>query len=490
MPAGAAQRGAWGAFIMKRYEQLADLLAGDIRNGRLPPGTRLPSIRKLTAQHGVSPSTAFQAYYRLEEKGLVRARERSGYYVSGAGVQALRAVPARGGRPKAPARVDINELVFSVLGAVQDRGVVPLGSAFASPELFPMQRLARSLAAAARHMEPWDALNGLPQGHPALRQQIAQRYLGNGLPQSPQELIVTHGALEALNLSLSAVAEPGDLIAIESPGFYASLQALERLKMRALEIPVDPKGGIDLAALAAALKRHPVKACWFMTSFQNPMGASMDEDRKQALVALLAAHGVPLIEDDVYGELYFGERCPLPAKAFDRQGLVLHCSSFSKTLAPGFRIGWVSPGRFGERIERLKLMTTLSASLPAQLALADYLQHGGYDRHLRRLRHALESQQSSMLQAIARHLPASVRVSRPAGGYFLWVEFPEGFDTLLLHQRAAEQGISIAPGPVFSARRGWRHCIRLNYGHPWSPVLEDAMARLGALCGALLPGAR
>lgn len=472
---------------MKRYEQLAELLGADIRNGRLVPGTRLPSIRTIQAQHGISASTVFQAYYRLEEKGLVRARERSGYFVAGAGLRAsAEPAPATLARSAArlAARVDISELVFSVLGAAQLPQIVPLGSAFPAPELFPLQRLAKSLATTARHMHPRDTVIDLPQGNAALRQQIAQRYLGLGLSQAPQELIITSGALEALNLCLAAVAGPGDLIAIESPGFYASLQALERLKMKALEIPVHPRDGLDLAALATALKRHPVKACWFMTSFQNPTGASMPEEKKRELVALLARHGIPLIEDDVYGELYFGHRAPVPAKAFDAKGLVMHCSSFSKTLAPGYRVGWVAPGRFGERIERLKLMTTLGASLPAQVAIADYLQRGGYDKHLRRLRHALEGQQAHLFAALARQLPEGVRVSRPSGGYFAWLEFDTAFDTLALHQSALAHGIGIAPGPIFSARRHHRHCIRLNYGHPWHAGLETAIRTLCQLAAA------
>lgn len=480
---------------MKRYEQLVELLATDIRNGRLSPGTRLPSIRTITAQHGLSASTAFKAYYRLEEKGLVRARPRSGYYVTAAAIQQLAAPAqgeARGGRTgsahaRVAPRLDVSELVFSVLGAVQDPDIVPLGSAFPASHLFPLQRLGKSLARVARQLHGQDAVASLPQGHPLLRQQIALRYLGMGMAQPAQELIVTDGALEALNLCLAAVAQPGDLIAIESPGFYAGLQALERLKMKALEIPVHPQDGLDLAALDYALKRHPVKACWFMTSFQNPMGASMPQEKKKALVALLASHDIPLIEDDVYGELFFGSRSVLPAKAFDRKGLVMHCSSFSKTLSPGYRIGWVSPGRFGQQIERLKLMTTLSASLPAQMALADYLQHGGYDKHLRRLRHAMESQLSSLLGAIAMHFPQGVRVSRPAGGYFVWVEFAEGFDALALHQAALARGISVAPGPMFSARRHFRHCLRLNYGHPWDARFEAAMQTLGALAAQQSP---
>ncbi|MEO6016224.1 MAG: PLP-dependent aminotransferase family protein, partial [Polaromonas sp.] len=425
-------------------------------------------------------------YYRLEEKGLVRARPRSGYYVTAAASPLTAAGIPKTARPSRSAariatRLDVSGLVFEVLAAVQDPSIVPLGSAFAAPGLFPLQSLGRSLARAARNIHLRGSTAHLSQGDPALRQQIALRYLGMGMPQAADELIVTSGALEALNLCLAAVAQPGDLIAVESPGFYAGLQALERLGMKALEIPVHPQHGLDLAALGEALRRHPVKACWFMTSFQNPTGASLDEAGRKALVALLATHEVPLIEDDVYGELYFGHRAPLPAKAFDHKGLVMHCSSFSKTLAPGYRVGWVSPGRFGGAIERLKLMTTLSASLPAQLAVADYLQHGAYDKHLRRLRHALEAQLACLLDAITRHFPVGVRVSHPAGGYFVWVEFDTGFDALALHRAALAQGISVAPGPMFSARRNFTHCLRLNYGHPWDGRFEGAMQTLGGL---------
>ncbi len=296
-----------------------------------------------------------------------------------------------------------------------------------------------------------------------------------------EELLVTNGALEALNLCLQAVTEPGDLVAIEAPAFYASLQVLERLKLKAVEIPVHPRDGIDLDVLEQTLARHPIKACWCMTSFQNPMGATMPEARKQALVELLRRHQVPLIEDDVYAELYYGQQAPKPAKAFDTEGLVMHCGSFAKSLAPGYRIGWVAAGRYAQKIERLKLMTSLCASMPAQAAIADYLQHGGYDRHLRKLRYALEEQQSAMLAAIGRYFPAQTRVSQPAGGYFLWLELPEQIDSLKLFQMALAQGISIAPGPIFSPTRRFRNCIRLNYGGPWTEVSEKAMETLGRI---------
>ena len=242
-----------------------------------------------------------------------------------------------------------------------------------------------------------------------------------------------------------------------------------------------PREGMDLGVLAQTLEKHPVKAVWCMTNFQNPVGASMPEAKKQALVELLARHQVPLIEDDVYAELYYSQQAPKPAKAFDTQGLVMHCGSFAKSLAPGYRIGWVAAGRFAQKIERLKLMTSLCASMPAQAAIADYLQHGGYDRHLRKLRYALEGQQANMLAAIARHFPAQTRVSQPSGGYFLWLELPEQMDALKLFHMALAQGISIAPGPIFSPTRRFGNCIRLNYGSPWHDGAEQAMETLGRI---------
>jgi DNA-binding transcriptional MocR family regulator len=302
-----------------------------------------------------------------------------------------------------------------------------------------------------------------------------------GVSIPPDEIVVTSGALEALNLSLMAVTRPGDVVAVESPGFYAALQAIERLDLRAVEIPVDPVTGLDLAALAAALEKHPVRACWFMTNFQNPTGAILSTEKKRELVAMLAARDIPLIEDDVYQELHAGPERPLPAKAFDARGLVMHCSSFSKTLAPGYRIGWVSAGRFAGEVQRLKLMTTLSASIPAQAGIADYLQFGGYDKHLRKLRTTLRSQLTQLETALTRWLPSEVRWVTPSGGYFLWLQLPDAVNAMALHGLAIEHGISIAPGPIFSATHSFENCVRLNFGHPWDKKMEDAIRILSEI---------
>jgi DNA-binding transcriptional MocR family regulator len=363
------------------------------------------------------------------------------------------------------------------------RDVVPLGSAFMSPTLFPLDRIGRAMATAALHLDPWSTVDDLTPGNAALRRQIALRYLIDGMDVSADEIVITNGALEALNLCIAAVTKPGDAVVVESPCFYACLQSLERYGLRAIEVPTHPRDGIDLDALQAAIQRHSPRACWLMPTFHNPLGSTMPEERKRALVELLARHDIPLVEDDVYAELHFAGKRALPAKAFDRDGQVMHCSSFSKSLAPGYRIGWVAAGRRAQEIARRKLTSTLNTNVPAQIALARHLERGGFDRHLRRLRSTLAEQQSRYIAAIADAFPEGTRVTRPAGGYFLWLELPEGADTLQLQQRASQQGISIAPGPMFSASRGFRNCLRLNCGHPFDARIQGALATLGQLAG-------
>lgn len=432
-----------------RYALYADEIARLIAEGVLRPGERIPSVREAGRSRGISAATVFKAYDLLESRGLIAARPQSGYYVPGHADEAPRE-RARAGQPALPGpamsapgedskRVEVSELVFDILGALRGNHLAPPGSAFPSPLLFPLARLARSLSASVKTLDPWSTVADLPPGNAELRRQIAQRYLLDGVQASTEDIVVTNGALEALNLCLQAVTRPGDAVIVEAPAFYGALQALERLELRAIEVPTDPGAGVSQPALEQALERHKPKACWLMTNFQNPLGALMPEENKRALVALLARHAVPLIEDDVYGELYFGERRPAPAKAYDTQGLVLHCASFSKTLAPGYRVGWTLAGRYARKVERLKLMSTLSAAVPSQAALADFLAQGGYERHLRRLRVKLAAQRDAMLEAVAAHFPPGMRVTRPEGGYFLWVELPSSVDALALH-RAALRG--------------------------------------------------
>jgi len=251
-----------------------------------------------------------------------------------------------------------------------------------------------------------------------------------------------------------------------------------------VQVATDAATGIELEALDAAIRRHGVKACWLMPNLQNPLGATMPEAKREELVRLLARHAVVLIEDDVYAELGFGATLRA-AKAFDRKGLVMHCGSFSKSLAPGYRVGWCLPGRLRQAVERAKLMTSIATSVPAQEGIAEYLRQGGYDRHLRGLRRTFEENQQRLVASIDSHFPVGTRALRADGGYFSWVELPTGCSAMELHRRAVADGISVAPGPMFSAARGFTHSVRLNYGHPWDSRMEKAIARLGAIARSL-----
>lgn len=461
---------------MKRYEALAEELGRMIRRGELRPGDRIPSVRSLCRARGVSRSTVLHAYESLEFDGLIEPKPRAGFFV---------AAPKAPRRPVPPklrsTTVAISDLVFETLEASRDREVVPFGSAFPGPSLFPWAKLARYLGSSARHMDPWSTVESLPAGNLELRQQIARRYLRLGMSVGVEQIVITAGALEALNLALETVTGAGDTIAIESPAFYGCLQAAERRRLKVVEIPVNPDSGLDIEALSRAIAKHPVRAFWSMPTLHNPTGSTLPVERKRKLVQLLSRHDIPLIEDDAYAELQFASTAAPPAKAFDDRGMVLHCGSFSKCLAPGYRLGWVAAGRFVQGVARRKIESSLGTSLPIQLAVAQMLKRGGYDAHLARLRVSLAAQQAAAFQSLRRHLSADYKVARPDGGYFLWIECPAGVSALEVHRQALEFGITTVPGPVFSPRREFGNYIRLNTGHPWTGASERAMARLAGI---------
>ena len=465
---------------MSLYQDIAAQTEKLIRDGVLRPGDRLPSVRKACRTHEISPITVTQAYYLLESRGLIEARPKSGYFVRARLGQSL-PEPEMTHPVGGSTELQVSDFIFQILDSVRDPAIAPLGSSFPSPYLFPLAKLGRYLASAARKFDPLSTVTDLPPGNEELRRQLALRYLAQGASVSPQEIVITSGAMEGLNLCLQAVTRPGDLIAIESPTFYAGLQASERLGLKVIEIPSHPREGVSLTALEDALRHHPIKACLFMLNFANPTGSLVTDARKKELVSLLHRYQIPLIEDDVYAELYFGKQAPLCTKAEDRDGFVMHVSSFSKCLAPGYRLGWVAAGRYAGQIQRQKLSTSLATTVPVQIALADYLKHGAFENHLRQLRRKLAEQEAGLVAAVERHFPEGTRLARPRGGYFLWLELPRQVDTLRLHQQALARGISTAPGPIFSAKREFGQYLRLNFGHPESSGQQQAVATLGQL---------
>ncbi|MGZ6124419.1 MAG: aminotransferase-like domain-containing protein [Myxococcales bacterium] len=470
---------------LRLYERVSGKLEQAMRLGALRPGDRLPSVRGLSGRERVSVSTVLQAYQQLEARGLIEARPQSGHYVRRQRPLPPEPPPTRPAAGATP--VTVSGLVARVVASARDPDLVPLGCNQPDPDLFPWGRLGRIAAGIAR--EGGGFTYELPPGARSLRRQLARRALEWGCTLAPDDFIVTTGAMEAVQLSLLAVARQGDAVAIESPAYFGSLQLIEALGLKAVEVASCPRLGMDLDALERVLKSRRIAAVLAVTNFSNPLGCVMPEANKERLVSMLAAREVPLIEDDLYGDLHFGPSRPCAAKSFDRKGLVLHCGSFSKTLAPGWRIGWVSPGRFRERVALLKFAQTVATASLQQLALGEFLAAGPYERHLRSLRKAVSATMRSLGDCVAAHFPAGTRATRPEGGGVLWVELPDGISALALHDRALEAGIAIAPGPIFSARGGYQSCIRLSSGVVWSPRVEAAVATLGRIAKDL-QGAR
>jgi DNA-binding transcriptional MocR family regulator len=463
------------------YVRIAETFTRQVATGVLRPGDRVPSLRKLSREQGVSLSTALQAYVWLENRGYLEARPQSGFYIR---TPYAKLIP----EPQAemlqgqPTAMGPNAALEEIIRSAGDPAFVPFSTGSASAELFPNRRLNLIARGILRRLPAHSAHYDLPPGVEALRRQIARRSLAIRCEVAPRDVIVTAGALEAINLSLRAVAKPGDVIAVESPMYFAILGSVASLNMKTIEIPTHPKEGMDLEHLERAIRKHKIKACITMTNCHDPLGYVLPDEFKRALVDLTSRANVAVIEEDSYGDLAYDAARPLTAKSFDRKGLVLLCSSFSKTLSPGYRIGWMLAGRFRAEVERLKLFTSVAAPSLQQLVVAEFLESGSYDRHLRRLRATLACQAENMRQAVAEYFPAGTRISRPAGGHMLWIELSGKLDALKLHRAALTERISISPGALFSATGRYKNYIRINCGHVWTKNHDRALMTLGRLC--------
>jgi DNA-binding transcriptional MocR family regulator len=463
------------------YVRIAEGFTRQVATGILRPGDRVPSLRKLSREQGVSLSTALQAYVWLENRGYLEARPQSGFYIRTPYAKLI-PEPQADTLQSQPAAMGTNAVLEEVMRSASDPAFVPFGAGCASPELFPNRRLNLIARGILRTRPAHSGNYDFPPGVEALRRQIARRSLTIRCEVAPRDVIVTSGALEAVNLSLRAVAKPGDVIAVESPLYFGLLGSVASLNMKTIEIPTHPQEGMDLAQLERAIRKHKIKACITMTNCHNPLGFVLPDRYKRDLADLTGRLNVAVIEDDLYGDLAYDDARPLAVKSFDRKGLVLFCSSVSKILSPGYRVGWVLAGRFRAEIERLKLLTSVAAPSLPQLVVAEFLESGSYDRHVRRLRTTLACQLESVRQAIAKYFPAGTRISRPAGGYMLWIELPPKIDGLKLHRAALLERISILPGTLFSATGRYKNYIRINCGHVWTKNHDQALLTLGRLC--------
>ena len=460
-----------------RYQELADRLTELVRQGTYPPGGRIPSVRQMSKQQGVSISTVLQAYYLLEDHGLIEARPQSGYFVRAQVVKRL-PEPEISSPGRDPSRVSLHELVMMLMRDSRDPKLVQLGAALPNPDCLPIKKINRIIANITRHSSAALHQYQLPPGLDALRSQIARRAVNAGCSLPPNEILVTSGGIEAIDLCLHAACRPGDIVAIESPMYFGTLQTLEVHGLRALEIPTHPRDGISLSALEFALEHNPIRAVLTISNFNNPLGSQIPDDRKKDLVEMLARRDIPLIENDVSGEIYFGEKRPMVCKAFDKKGLVMLISSFSKDIGPGLRIGWVAPGRFKADVEWLKFTVSAASPTLPQMAVAEFIESGGYEHHLRHIRREYARNVDLLSAAVMRYFPGETRVTRPSGGFVLWVQLPENVDSLELYKLALQGGITLAPGYVFSATQQFPNFIRLNAAE-FNYSTERAIEQLG-----------
>ena len=469
------------------YHRIAAQIEAGIASGALVVGARLPSVRELSRVHGVSISTALQVYRHLENQGVVQARPKSGYYVAPR-APAL-PEPQLDLRIEDAALVSMDQVLQEFLLIVDDPLAVPGFHALPARSLLPEAKLQHLMAGVNRR-HPEYASNFHLGGSPALRQEIARRAVLSGAHLHPDEIVITNGGMEAVYLALRSVAQAGDTIVLESPTYFNLLQAIESLGMRALEVPSHPRDGLSLEALDfATQKPGEVKACVVLPNFPNPLGSLMPAANKQRLVQMMAERGIALIESDIYGDIHFGEQRPPVLKSFDATNDVILCSAFTKTVAPGYRIGWIAPGRHFLKTHALKVRTSVACPMLQQEVLAQFIRDGGYDHHLRRLRAALKTQAHQMADAVARWFPMGCRLSIPQGGLMLWIELPRHVDSREVFAMARLQHIGVAPGAAFSTTRRFDHFIRIQYGDPWSPQMEEAMRRLGGIVSRLAEAA-
>lgn len=462
------------------YVQVAEGIEKMIADDVLQIGDKLPSVRLLSNEHGISMGTAFKAYYHLEGKGLIESRPKSGYYVR-FNQRRFPGIPKTNKAEPVESEVSIKDMIATVYKDISASDVINFALAIPALELLPASKLNKSIGYALRNSKSHCLLYEHVQGNVDLRKQIARLAFNWRGKINADDVVVTAGCMEALVICLRAVTKPGDTVVVERPAYFGIYQAMESLGLKVIEIASDPDSGPDLDSLKTVLKQFPVKACLMVPNFSNPLGSCMPDENKRQLVEIITTLGVPLIEDDIYGELYFGKHRPKTCKYYDKKGLVMHCSSFSKSLAPGYRIGWILPGRFLQEVKQIKAMHTVSSTTLTQVAMAHFLSIGRYEYHLKSLRKALHTQCMKYIQGIVEYFPADTKVSRPQGGFVLWVELNKKVNAYKLCTQALKHNISIAPGQIFSMTGNYSNYVRISYGKPWNEDVEYGLMMLGRM---------
>lgn len=466
--------------VTTRYQQLADEFATLIHQGKIKAGQRLPAIRRVAETHQVSVNTVLSAWQRLENRGLVEARPQSGFYVRSVLAEVATSAP-RQLKPRELGREKM-ALIEAAFSAQRNPAYTNISLACPQHEdFFPTAKLTKIAASLLRRKPEIISKYALPNNGEPLREQIAKRALYSGLSLSAEEIIITHGCSEAIQLALRVITSPGDCIGVESPTYFFLFPLLAELGLKAVEIPTDPRKGIKMDVLELMLKEKRISALVTIPTVHNPLGFTTSVADKKRLAQLAQHYQLPIIEDGIYSELQFHTPESPAVKSFDKEGWVIYCTSFTKTLAPDFRIGWMMAGRFHEAISRLKGLSTLGESALLTSTLAEFLANGGYDHHLRSLRRRYASNMDKVRDMISRYFPEGTQATRPMGGFVFWAELPGKINTVDLFEQLLNERICVTPGALYSLSDHYNHALRLSCCYPFDERYRYALRRTGEL---------
>lgn len=473
---------------MKLYEQFSAEIRAKIEHGYYHSDEKLPSIREMSASRGVSISTVQEAYRLLEDSGVLYSKPKSGYYVKRR--QTTELLPDISRPEQKPVDIVNWKRALELNTSDNQHGFIALGRGGPDTSLKTLKPLQRIHAEISRQLPKCIFENEKGNGSLALRKQIVRLMQNSGCFLHPDDIVVTTGCQEALSLGLKSITQPGNIIAIDSPSFYGSMQAIQSNNLKVIEIPTHPETGINLPALELALEQWDIKAIQLIPTSNNPLGYSMPEENKIQLLALAKRFDFVIIEDDIFGDLVYQKPRPRTIKSYDTEGRVLLCSSFSKTVASGLRVGWIAAGSYCEVVTHLKFVTSLGSTSLPQRALAEFIEQGYYDKHLRVARNQYQKARDCMINWVQRYFPEGTKMTYPQGGILLWVELPSEIDTLVLSERLKGFKIGIASGALFSASGKYSNCLRLNYSSEPDRRQEEAVKTIGEQAMLLLNAAK
>ncbi|MFZ5652259.1 MAG: PLP-dependent aminotransferase family protein [Bacillota bacterium] len=370
--------------------------------------------------------------------------------------------------------------IREILKVTESPGVISFAGGLPAPELFPLKEM-RKVFSEVMEGDPSVLQYSATEGYQPLRRHISGGMAKNGITAGPDQILLTNGSQQALDLLAKIFIDPGDVVAVESPGYLGALQVFSGYQARFAGLASDD-GGLVVESMERVLREHSPKLIYLTPTFSNPTGVTMAADRRQRVVDLLEKYRVPLIEDDPYSQLrYMGDPVP-PLKALDRCGQVIYLSTFSKTIAPGFRLGWIAAGP--EVIERLVLAkqgADLHTGTLVQRVVHRYLTSCDTGRHIEKIKSEYLLRRNTMISAMEKLFPGDVKWTRPEGGMFLWVTLPRHMDSLPLLEEAVARKVAFVPGsPFFHDESGHNH-MRLNFSNSTPPQIEEGVERLGSL---------